>query len=982
MGENQITFTRDQVYAASLEYFDGDTLQANVFTDKYALRDRDGAFYELTPADMHRRLAREFARIESKYQNRLSEDEIFDYFDGFRYIVPQGSVMFGAGNNFQTVSVSNCSVLPSPDDTLSDIMGTARDLASLYKRRFGAGVDISTLRPEGASVSNAAVTSTGAWSFADLYSYVTRMVGQNSRRGALMVTLDIRHPDIEKFIKMKADLTKVTGANVSVRVSDEFMTAVERGTDWELRWPIDSDTPKVTRTVPARDLFKLIAKYAHANGEPGLLLWDNICRNLPLDYYPGYKTSSTNPCCVTGDTEILTIQGPRKIADLAATDEDVWVYAVNKKTSDPVVRRMNPIVKTWENVPIVEVTFDSGLKVKCTPNHNFIDPYGNKVQAGDMAPGSRVAAYADAFLSAPANHVVVGVSPAGHADVYNATVDEVHTYIIPDPDSIHEKSEYTGIISANSELPLSEHDSCRLISIYLSNFVLDAFEEDARFDFQAFRKVVQVGMRLSDDLVDLELEKLEAILEKTDTDDERELFRKFWRTCYDGRRTGLGTHGLGDTLARLRIRYDSDEAVDMVHKIYSVLRDTAYETSVDMAEERGAFPIWDWETEKDCEFFERMPAELVERMSRAGRRNGSLLTCAPTGSVSILSDNCSSGIEPVFMNSYVRRRKVQDPAKATMTDASGDMWEEYTVYHPNVYRYMEKFGVTEDELPDFFVTSDEIDWRQRVRIQGAITEYLDHSVSSTVNLPSHVGPEVVEKIYMEGWKQGSKGITVYRDGSREAQVLSSTKKEEPEEVADSCCDGECQCEKRDVRPPLTHRGLVTTGTQRKAEFISSTGKKRKVYCFTGSNDAGEPVEVFVTDEKGGREVHAYATALGKLISLGLKYKVPPEDIVNTLMDIQGDSVSYDGGMYNSVPQLVAKELAAATVEYRKGPKPEYLTKNDGFSDNGTTVMASGMDGKPRVSVDMDECPMCEELAMPRAIAGCPTCQSCGYSKCG
>lgn len=816
-------YTKAEVLEASLGYFNGDELQADVFVNKYALRDKDEVYYELTPRDMHWRLAKEFARIEAKYPNPMTAEEIFPYLDRFSQIVPQGSPMFGIGNGFQDVSLSNCSVIAPPSDTISGIMETGRDMANLYKRRFGVGLDISTLRPDGASVSNSAMTSTGAWSFADLYSFITRMVGQRGRRGALMITMDCRHPDIEKFVTMKTDLMKVTGANVSVRVTDRFMIAVREDETFTLQWPVDVpiEQAKSVKIIKARDLFKLIAETACNSGEPGFLFWDQIKRNLPLDYYEGFDTISTNPC---------------------------------------------------------------------------------------------------------------------------------------------------------GELPLCAYDSCRLISIYLANFVKNPFTSLAYFDYEAFEKAVWVGQRLSDDLVDLELEKLERIRLKCDTQDERDLIAKFIAKCQEGRRTGLGTHGLGDTLARLCVRYDGPAALKIVDGIYGVLKELAYRSSIYMAKERGAFPAWDWEVEKDCSYLQDLPDMVKSDLRQYGRRNGALLTNAPTGSVSILSDNCSSGIEPVFRNSYKRRRKV-DPSQENVVpdliDASGDAWITYDVEHSNIKLYREVSGTTNaDPLPDYFVTSDQIDWLQRVHVQAAISRHIDHSVSSTINLPTTAGAADVEAIYLEAWESGCKGITVYRAGSREAEVLSEAD-EDDEDLLDILDEGDDIMD-IDVNDLSVNRGRDSYGRMRKATFTDSLGRDRKVYVYRGENDGGELVEVFVTDEFGGPEIHSYASAMARLISLLLKHGIDERKIAEKLKGLRGDSVSWTGGHYSSVPDFVGKFLEEESVFAILGGPTESPIPNE---ETRAAIEEARIVIRQQVT---DPCPMCGEQ-LDRA--GCMECKSCGWSKC-
>jgi ribonucleoside-diphosphate reductase alpha chain len=619
-------FEESEVREATLEYFGGDELATNVFMTKYCLRDKKGNFMEKTPDQMHRRLAKEFARMEDKFitrkSNHLSEEEVYSYLKDFKYIVPQGSPMMGMGNNYLNVSLSNCVVVDNPEDNISSIMDTGKDLANLFKRRCGVGVDISGLRPEHGVVNNAARTTTGAWSFADFYSYVCRMIGQNGRRGALMISMDIRHPDIEQFVKMKHDLTKVTGANVSVKISDEFMEAVENKEAFTLQFPIDAEEPEYTSQIDALGLWNTIIESATRTAEPGLLMWDNITKNLPAHAYPEFETKTTNPC---------------------------------------------------------------------------------------------------------------------------------------------------------GEIPLSAYDSCRLISLNLKSLVKNSFEKNAEFDFNKLRQVASAGMRLSDDLVELELEKLNNIQHIADTADEKTLWGKLYAAAANGRRTGLGTHGLADALACLNLAYDSDEALVVIEKIYRTLRDAAYEESVYLAQERGAFPAFDWSLEENNEFIQRLPDHLKELLAQHGRRNISILTNAPTGSVSIMSQT-SSGLEPVFRNSYIRRRKLshdEQHLEADHVDDLGDRWVEYEVFHHNAQAWLDWHAFKDPgPLPAFFVESDTINWQQRIAVQSVIQQNIDHSISSTINLPKGTDPQLVGDLYMQGWQQGLKGITVYVDGSRSGVLVS------------------------------------------------------------------------------------------------------------------------------------------------------------------------------------------------------------------
>lgn len=624
-------YKKEEVIEKSLEYFEGDSLAANVFFNKYCLKNKEGEPLELTPADMHVRLAKEFARIEAKFggERALSYDKILGYLNNFKYIVPQGSPMYGIGNDFVQVSLSNCVVVESPEDNVSSIMNAGKDLANLFKRRCGVGIDISKLRPEGTFVNNSARTTTGAWSFADFYSYVCRMIGQNGRRGALMISMDVSHPDIEKFIEMKHDLTKVTGANVSVKITDDFMEAVKTDSMFELHWngetsSEDSDI-SYSRMVKAREIWGKIVKSATETAEPGILMWDNIIKNLPAHEYEGFKTRTTNPC---------------------------------------------------------------------------------------------------------------------------------------------------------GEIALSAYDSCRLISINMSNFVVNEFEETATFDEDKFREVISAAMRMSDGLVELEVEKLEGVLACCDMEDEITLWNKLIDAARNGRRTGLGSHGLADCMAKLRLKYDSKEGIEFIRNTYRVLRDCAYRESVLLSKERGSFPVWNHETEKDNAFIQRLPEDIKAEMSVHGRRNISILTNAPTGSVSIMSQT-SSGIEPVFRNAYIRNRKLNHNEDITpdFVDDLGDKWVSYTVYHHNVNKYMEKHG-QDGVVPEFFVESDQIDWTKRVEVQSALQENIDHCISSTINLPKGTEPKVVSELYMKGWEMGLKGITVYVDGSRTGVLVTNNDKEE------------------------------------------------------------------------------------------------------------------------------------------------------------------------------------------------------------
>jgi ribonucleoside-diphosphate reductase alpha chain len=671
-------YTYDEVLKASVDYFSGNEVSAKVFTDKYALRDKENNFCELTPDDMHKRLASEFARIDrDKYG--LDYDERYNVYYSvminFAGIIPQGSVMSAVGNPYQIMSASNCVVIESPEDDLGDIIEKGKDLAQLYKRRAGCGIDLSTLRPEGAMVNNAARATSGAWSFCNLYSDITRLVGQNSRRGACLLALSVHHPDVIKFSTMKQDRKQVTGANISVKLSDEFLNAVEADIEYEQRWPIDSNTPKISKMVRAKDIWDIIIESAATAADPGLLFWDTITRNLPAHCYKDFRAICVNPC---------------------------------------------------------------------------------------------------------------------------------------------------------SELILSAFDACRLISMNLTGYVVNAFTDSASFDLDKFEKDIRIAIQMADNLVDLEIELIQKIKEVSKSDvlsdalarlsnnkikkmfdmsdkdqkefcniilqfkntpnerTERALWDRFIRSATNGRRIGLGTHALGDTLAQLGIKYDSTEAVDRVKEIYEVLRNAAYDASIDLSKDRGSFPVYNYELEKDCEFIKRLPESLKEKMIKNGRRNISILTMAPTGSVSMISKvggfnlfNTSSGIEPVFRFHYTRKKKIDhddQSARIDFIDEMGDKWQEFEICHSNLQAYYEVCGKT-DELPDYFITSEEVKWDKRLDVQAAAQIYIDHAISNTVNFPRGTTPETVGKVYWGAWKRGLKGVTVYVEGTRDGILVSDAEKD-------------------------------------------------------------------------------------------------------------------------------------------------------------------------------------------------------------
>ena len=707
----RVTYSQNEAFEASRDYFKGDELAATVWINKYALKDSFGNLYEKTPDDMHRRLASEIARIEKNYENPLAEDEIFDLLRDFKYIVPQGGPMTGIGNDFQIASLSNCFVIGNDGDSDSygGIMKIDQEQVQLMKRRGGVGHDLSHIRPKGSPVKNSALTSTGIVPFMERYSNSTREVAQDGRRGALMLSVSVKHPDAESFIDAKLEQGKVTGANVSVKIHDDFMQSVEAGTQYRTQYPVDSKHPKYVKEIDADSLWNKIVHNAWKSAEPGILFWDTIIRESVPDCYAdlGYKTVSTNPC---------------------------------------------------------------------------------------------------------------------------------------------------------GEIPLCPYDSCRLIAVNLYAYVEDPFTTKAKFNFELFRKHVAYAQRMMDDIIDLELEKINGILGKIDEDPENEDLKHIERSMWlkiqtkakEGRRTGVGITAEGDMLAALGLRYGSDDATDFSEEIHKTTALEAYRSSVNMAKERGAFAIYSTEREKNNPMIKRLRAadeELYQDMAKYGRRNIALLTIAPTGTTSLMTQT-TSGIEPVFMPVYKRRRKVNPGdknVKVDFIDELGDSWEEYVVFHHKFKDWMEVNGfelkknypeADLDELiaksPYYKATSNDVDWMNKVRMQGKIQKWVDHSISVTINLPADADEELVGRLYFEAWKSGCKGVTVYRDGCRSGVLISNKKEEEQEDEA-----------VYSVFP-------TKRPTELDADIVRFQNSKDKWVAFIGTIE-GRPYEIFtgLSDDEDG-----------------------------------------------------------------------------------------------------------------------------------
>ncbi|WP_372756758.1 adenosylcobalamin-dependent ribonucleoside-diphosphate reductase [Mariniflexile sp.] len=838
------TYSQDDAFKASLDYFKQDDLAARVWLNKYALKDSDGNIYELTPNDMHRRIAKELARVEKKYANSLSEEAIFDLIKDFKYIVPQGSPMAGIGNPYQIASLSNCFVIGNPGDSDSygGIMKIDQEQVQLMKRRGGVGHDLSHIRPKGSAVKNSALTSTGIVPFMERYSNSTREVAQDGRRGALMLSVSINHPDSEDFINAKLEEGKVTGANVSVRIDDAFMQAVKNGTEYTQKYPIFSANPKVSKTIDANGIWKKIVHNAWKSAEPGILFWDTIIKESVPDCYSdlGYKTVSTNPC---------------------------------------------------------------------------------------------------------------------------------------------------------GEIPLCPYDSCRLLAINLFSYVENPFTDHASFNFDLFKKHVAAAQRIMDDIIDLELEKIDNILLKIDEDPEtdevkateRNLWVNIQKKAQEGRRTGVGITAEGDMLAALGIQYGSEAGNAFSIEVHKTIAIEAYRSSVHLAKERGAFKVFDAEREKNNPFIQRLKeadSQLYYEMLEYGRRNIALLTIAPTGTTSLMTQT-TSGIEPVFLPVYKRRRKVNPndkEARVDFVDEVGDSWEEYVVFHHRFKQWMEVNGIDTsknysqkeiDKLikksPYHKATSNDVDWLSKVSMQGAIQKWVDHSISVTINLPNDVSEDLVGALYLKAWEVGCKGVTVYRDGSRSGVLIANDEKEEKAQDALSF----------PTKRPQTLQ----------ADVVRFQNSKEKWIAFIGLID-GKPYEIFtgLADDEDGiliprwveegliiknrnedgssrydfqyQNIRGYKTTIeglshkfnpeywnyAKLISGTLRHGMPIDKIVDLINSLQLDSASI-----NTWKNGVGRALK------------RYV--EDGTQAKGYT---------------------CENCKSENLIyqEGCLTCKDCGSSKCG
>jgi ribonucleotide reductase alpha subunit len=1318
---NRKTYTYEEVLAASVEYFQGDELAAQVWINKYALQDSQGNLYERTPDDMHRRIARELHRIEIKYPNALSEEELYELLKDFRYIVPQGSPMAGIGNDYQVSSLSNCFVIGNPADSYGGIIRTDEEQVQLMKRRGGVGHDLSHIRPKGSPVMNSALTSTGITPFMERYSNSTREVAQGGRRGALMLTISVRHPDVEDFIDAKMEQGKVTGANVSVRIDDAFMKAAMNGRLYTLQFPIRSEDPKLIKEIDAEKLWDKIIYNAWKSAEPGVLFWDTVIRESVPDCYAdlGYETISTNPC-LTGDSPVAVADGRGQvpIRQLAEEGVDVPVYCLDERGHLDIQMMRNPRL-SGRRQKIYKVTLDDGSVIRTTGNHKFRLQDGSyreveKLNPGDslmiltkfqgpvvneegrsqtdywwfnegvaaanksehrliaafhqqraIRPGEvvhhidydslnnapdnlqimaveahnelhradmlgrknpifklkadpeKLAAYSrkmskatsglkngnafdltneqlyekalaltrrlgrrfskkewqdfaranglpmtfsrfrrSAFGSIRAfsrmaatelgyehtdadprlvrslnqarrqgynarlngrqvevektcegcgapfwtnyyqreisycsfsclnhklntdagirakrtesvnaafrdkavrkredqlavytrlkfelertprlkewetacreagipfrlktkygfdswsalqseaeffNHRVQSVAFDGYEDVYNGTVDKHHNYFAGgwagQTRDGKPKRVYLNQLNCG-EIPLCPYDSCRLLAINLFSYVEDPFTPNARFDFEKFGRHVQYAQRIMDDIIDLEIEKIDRIIDKVAHDDEPEdirrveleLWKKVRKTCVEDRRTGVGITAEGDMLAALGLTYGSDEAIDFSVQVHRTLAANAYRSSVTMAQERGAFPIFEAEREADNPFIRRLgeaDPQLLADMREHGRRNIALLTIAPTGTTSLMTQT-SSGIEPVFLVSYKRRRKVNpndQNARVTFVDEVGDSWEEYHVFHHKFRDWLQVNGydldkiqeLSSEELDDIIAqspyqgaTANDVDWVQKVKMQGAIQKWVDHSISVTVNIPEETTVAKVKEIYQTAWEAGCKGCTIYRDGSRSGVLVSDKDKAKQ--------NGTAFVETMPPKRPERLEASIVRFKNNEEDWIGVIGLYE-----------GKPYEIFTGKAEDTFRLPDYVTKgwVLKAKEEGSemnRYDFQFMDREGYRVTIEGLSRSFDKEYWNYA-KLISGVL-------RHGmPLPQVVNLVEGLNVENTYI-STWKNGVIRAlkkfipdgtKAAKTECPHCSDPDGLVYKEGCLTCKSCGYSECG
>lgn len=946
-----MVYTKEKAEEASLAYFGGEELPATgVFVPKYALRDLDDNFVEKDPDGMHNRLADEIYRAESKYKNPIPRDKIYNYIKNFETLIPQGSPMSAIGDNFRLQSSSNCFVIPSAQDSFSGIMHTDQELVQILKRRGGVGTDLSNIRPHGSRTSNAARTAEGVIAFMKRYSNSSREVGQLGRVGALMLTLSIKHPDIFKFIDAKRDRKQITGANISIRTTDEFMKAVEKKQDFTLQWPVDSDSPTMTMKVEASKIWDAIVDAAWDCAEPGLLFWDTAIRRTPSDIYKdeGFGSISTNPCQPSFAT-VYTRDGVRTIADVEEGDEiwsiDGWTTIISKKSNGDKI--------------VVALSTSEG-NLRCTEDHNVYSK-GKLVEARNAESLDFV------NPKLPNFHKSVEVRAKRNLDVH-----EVFTLTVDNKSHSYWSDGF--IVSNCGEIILSAYDSCRLLVVNLIPFVKEPFTQKANFDFEAFGEAVVDAQRIMDDIIDLEIELVERIIKKIETDPEPEYLKlvelNLWKNvreaALNGRRTGLGITALGDVLAGLNLKYGSPESIKVTEKIYKNLCINSYKSSCIMAGERGQFKVFSHEKEKGHEFLEQIwkaSPEVYEIYKKNGRRNIANLTTAPTGSTSIVAKcwdwfGTTGGIEPAIYMQFVRNRKI--PPNDTTTrvdyvDPLGDRWHKYDVYHPGVKKFMQVTGRSAEESPYFGCTANDIDPIAGVHLQAAAQRWLCHSISRTLNLPADVKKETVSKVLFEAWKSGCKGTTVYRDGSRNNVLEDSTKTQVV------TFDGE--------RPEILECDI---------HRMKLNGKDW--VCFVGMNN-GRPWEIFTGLDDSilppNKKLQQGCTVKRK-VGAKSKYDLYFNKGQDTEVIFKDITSHFKNEEYASHTRLISSLLRFSDVAFVV-EQLQKLDNEDMFSFIKVVSRVLKTYIKDGLKLDK-ECPQCKTNAL-FYVEGCPTCQNCGYAKC-
>ena len=1008
-------YNREEVLKSSLEYFNGDELAAQVWINKYALKDSDDNIYELSPNDMHRRISSELARIEKKYPNPVPENEIFELLKDFKYIIPQGSPMAGIGNDIQTVSLSNCFVVGNEADSYGGIMLTDQEQAQLMKRRGGVGHDLSHIRPKGSPVKNSALTSTGVVPFMERFSNTTREVAQDGRRGALMLSISINHPDAVHFIDAKMESGKVTGANVSVKLTDEFMKAATTNSDFIQRYPVDLDFNKdssimaedmeydkmyktgtgLYKKINAKKLWEKITHNAWSSAEPGLLFWDTLEREAIPDLYKnhGFKTVSTNPCVVP-DTLVYTNKGWAEIQNLKKYKTQYPDLKIITRNAEHEIfeSELKDAFITKKNTDLVSIEFSNGQVLEVTPDHKLYREDFSEVEVKNLKSGDKIQGGSNDITVISVNEM------QKKSDVWDLTAEPNFNFfsILGYEETINNDKDLeeldknlfeNSILSVDcGEIPLCPYDSCRLLALNLYSYVNNPFTENAKFDFGLFKKHATIAQRFMDDIVDLEIEKINTILQKIENDPEDEtiknieinLWKKIREKAVQGRRTGLGITAEGDMIAAMGLRYGSDESIKLSEKVHKTLAVQAYKSSIEMATERGAFQVWDYQTEKDAPFINRILAELdpetIEKYKNYGRRNIALLTIAPVGSVSIMTKT-SSGIEPVFLPAYTRRRKINPNDKNTRTDfidEVGDHWEEYNVFHPKFEIWAEINGYNIDELkemksedlqevlkksPYWGATANDVDWVAKVKLQGIVQQFVDHSISVTVNLPNHVTEQLVADVYKTGWESGCKGVTVYRDGSRSGVLIE--KKETKREVDIT------KIIKNDApkRPKELHCDV---------HQLTVKGEKWVVFIGILNND---PYEVFSFKKNG--------LTLPTSVTKGLLIRKKSGVYSFTTPDgLELDNIRnyFDRDEQEALTRVVSLSLRhGADVKW----VIDQLNKSEGTITSFSKAVARTLKKYLDDSITPKEakCPSCGDPDGLVYEEGCVKCKSCDYSVC-